>query len=100
MILKTSLPLSVVLAVTIPFIIIGVVIIARKSHPMSKTQQKRLDKLNRISRENLTGIRVIRAFGNDDYERKDLQIQMKNMQIYLKSYISLWQFHSLVSFFY
>ncbi|MBD8046945.1 ABC transporter ATP-binding protein [Clostridium faecium] len=70
MILKTSLPLSVVLAVTIPFIIIGVVIIARKSHPMSKTQQKRLDKLNRISRENLTGIRVIRAFGNDDYERK------------------------------
>ncbi len=70
MILKTSLPLSVVLAVTIPFIIIGVVIIAKKSHPMSQTQQKRLDKLNRISRENLTGIRVIRAFGNDDYERK------------------------------
>lgn len=31
---------------------------------------KNLDTLNRISRENLTGIRVIRAFGNDDYESK------------------------------
>ena len=35
-----------------------------------QTQQKNLDTLNRISRENLTGIRVIRAFGNDDYENK------------------------------
>lgn len=70
MILKTSASLSIVLAITVPFIILGVVIIAKLSHPISETQQKRLDKLNRISRENLTGIRVIRAFGNDDYERK------------------------------
>lgn len=68
MILKTNINLSLVLAVTIPFIILGVVIIARISGPLSETQQKRLDKLNRISRENLTGIRVIRAFGNDEYE--------------------------------
>ncbi|MBY0756893.1 ABC transporter ATP-binding protein/permease [Clostridium sardiniense] len=68
MIIRTSLSLSLVLAVTIPFIIAGVVIIAKVSHPMSKSQQKGLDKLNRISRENLTGIRVIRAFGNDDHE--------------------------------
>ncbi|MDO5040351.1 ABC transporter ATP-binding protein [Clostridium sp.] len=68
MIIKTSLSLSLVLAITIPFIIAGVVIIAKVSHPMSKRQQKGLDKLNRISRENLTGIRVIRAFGNEDHE--------------------------------
>lgn len=70
MILRTSLPLSAVLAVTVPFIIAGVIIIAKISHPLSETQQKRLDKLNRISRENLTGIRVIRAFGNDDHEKE------------------------------
>ena len=70
MILKTSVSLSIVLAVTVPFIVLGVVVIAKLSHPISETQQKKLDKLNRISRENLTGIRVIRAFGNDDYERK------------------------------
>ncbi|WP_346889804.1 ABC transporter ATP-binding protein [Clostridium sp. UBA1056] len=68
MILKTSSSLSSILAVTLPFIIIGVFIIAKISHPWSEIQQKNLDKLNRISRENLTGIRVIRAFGNDDHE--------------------------------
>ncbi|MDB1954596.1 ABC transporter ATP-binding protein [Clostridium tertium] len=70
MILKTSPSLSVVLAITIPFIILGVIVIAKISEPLSETQQRRLDKLNRISRENLTGIRVIRAFGNDNYEGK------------------------------
>ncbi|MGL5353972.1 MAG: ABC transporter ATP-binding protein [Clostridium sp.] len=70
MIIRTSLPLSVVLAVTIPFIIIGVIVIAKISHPLSEKQQKDLDKLNRISRENLTGIRVIRAFGNDNHEKE------------------------------
>lgn len=68
MIIKTSLPLSLVLAITIPFIVLGVIIVAKISHPMSISQQKSLDKLNRISRENLTGIRVIRAFGNDNHE--------------------------------
>ena len=70
MILRTSPSLSIVLAITIPFIILGVIVIAKISEPLSETQQKRLDKLNRISRENLTGIRVIRAFGNDNYEGK------------------------------
>lgn len=70
MIIRTSLPLSSILAITIPFIVIGVLIIAKISHPMSETQQKDLDKLNRISRENLTGIRVIRAFGNDNHEKE------------------------------
>ncbi|MGG5460446.1 ABC transporter ATP-binding protein [Clostridium sp. B9] len=68
MILRTSLSLSLVLAVVIPIIILGVVIIARTSEPLSEKMQKTLDKLNRISRENLTGIRVIRAFCNEKYE--------------------------------
>ena len=68
MIIKTNLSLSLVLAITIPFIIAGIVLVAKLSYPLSKRQQKGLDKLNRISRENLTGIRVIRAFGNEDYE--------------------------------
>ncbi|BCZ45914.1 multidrug ABC transporter ATP-binding protein [Clostridium gelidum] len=70
MILKTSLSLTLVLAITVPFIIVGVIFIAKLSEPMSEIQQKSLDKLNLISRENLTGTRVIRAFGNDEHERK------------------------------
>ena len=70
MILKTSATLSGVLAFTLPIIIIGVIVVAKISEPLSQKQQKLLDKLNRISRENLTGIRVIRAFGNDEHERE------------------------------
>ena len=70
MILKTNEKLSLILVVTLPLIVLGVFLIAKTSHPWSQTQQKNLDTLNRISRENLTGIRVIRAFGNDDYENK------------------------------
>lgn len=68
MILKTNVKLSLVLVVSIPIIVVGVLVIAKISQPLSERQQKNLDKLNRISRENLTGIRVIRAFGNDNYE--------------------------------
>ena len=70
MIVRTNLTLSGVVAITIPFIILAVIMIAKKSGPLSQIQQNRLDTLNRISRENLTGIRVIRAFGNDDYENE------------------------------
>ncbi|MCC0635080.1 MULTISPECIES: ABC transporter ATP-binding protein [unclassified Clostridioides] len=70
MTIRTSVELSLVLAISVPFIIIGVAVIAKISQSISSKQQKGLDKLNLISRENLTGIRVIRAFGNDDYETK------------------------------
>lgn len=70
MILKTNVRLSLILVITLPLIVLGVFLIAKTSHPWSQSQQKNLDTLNRISRENLTGIRVIRAFGNDDYESK------------------------------
>lgn len=64
----TSAQLSLIIMATIPFIFFGVLIIAKISHKISDTQQKSLDKLNRILRENLTGIRVIRAFRKDKYE--------------------------------
>lgn len=69
MTLKTSLDLSLVIVATLPLIIIGVIIVAKVSEPMSQKQQSSLDHLNRISRENLTGIKVIRAFNNDHYEQ-------------------------------
>lgn len=65
-----SLPLSYIIAATIPLIILGVVVVAKITKPISENQQSSLDDLNRISRENLSGIRVIRAFNNDQYEQK------------------------------
>lgn len=67
---RTSLPLSGIIAATIPLIIFGVFIVAKISKPNSEKQQRSLDTLNRISRENLSGIRVIRSFDNDGYEQE------------------------------
>ena len=68
MVVRTSVQLSLVLACTLPVIVAGVIIVAKISEPMSEKQQSGLDKMNRISRENLTGIRVIRAFRNESHE--------------------------------
>lgn len=68
--LQTSLELSLIIAATVPIIILGVVLVAKWSKPISEKQQRSLDTMNRITRENLTGIRVIRAFNNDTYEQQ------------------------------
>lgn len=70
MTIRASLPLSLVIGATIPVIVIGVFMVAKYSEPISEKQQASIDALNRISRENLTGIRVIRAFNNDAHEAK------------------------------
>ncbi len=70
MVIKTSVTLSMVIGGCIPIICLGVYLIARTSNPISTRQQKGMDQLNRIARENLTGVRVIRAFRKDRYETK------------------------------
>lgn len=59
-------------------IIIGVLIVGKISGPISERQQKSLDGINRIFRENLTGIRVIRSFNNDSYETERFDGENKN----------------------
>jgi ATP-binding cassette subfamily B multidrug efflux pump len=68
MTIKTSVNLSMVIGGSLPFIVAGVIIIAKVTNPLSEKQQKGMDQLNRISRESLTGVRVIRAFRKSEYE--------------------------------
>jgi ATP-binding cassette subfamily B multidrug efflux pump len=68
MTIKTSINLSMVIGGSFPFIVAGVIIIAKLTNPLSEKQQKGMDRLNRISRESLTGVRVIRAFRKSEYE--------------------------------
>lgn len=68
MVIRTSLTLSMVIGGCVPIICLGVYLIAKSSNPISTRQQKGMDRLNRIARENLTGVRVIRAFCKDKYE--------------------------------
>ncbi len=69
MVLKqdTSLAWVLVVAVPILFCIIGITFI--KGMPVFKVMQKKIDKLNLVLRENLTGIRVVRAFNRIDKEK-------------------------------
>ncbi|WP_066304814.1 ABC transporter ATP-binding protein [Bacillus sp. FJAT-29814] len=61
--------LTLVLAVSLPVLVFAIVIIARKGLPLFKSMQVKLDKVNRVLRENLTGIRVIRSFNRVGYEK-------------------------------
>ena len=70
LVLKASLSLSMVILGTVPFIVVGVIIVAKRSELLSERQQSSLEWINRISKENISGIRVIRAFTNDRHEKK------------------------------
>lgn len=70
LVLRASFNLSIVILATIPLIVGGVILVARISEPISEKQQAFLEDINRISKENLSGIRVIRAFTNDNYEKQ------------------------------
>lgn len=61
--------LSLVLVVVIPVLALLILLIGRSALPLFKAMQKKIDRLNLVLRENLTGIRVIRAFGREDSER-------------------------------
>ena len=68
MIFKTSGTLALVMSISIPIILAIIVIVIKKSNPLSRAQQKMMDNLTRITRENITGVRVIRAFRKDKHE--------------------------------
>ncbi|QIQ04952.1 ABC transporter ATP-binding protein [Streptomyces liangshanensis] len=70
MALGQDVPLSSVLLAVVPVLGIAVSLIVRKMRPLFRTMQTRLDSVNRILREQITGNRVIRAFVRDDYEKK------------------------------
>ncbi len=61
--------LSLVLVVAVPILVMIVYIITGKSLPLFKAMQAKIDRINLILRENLSGIRVIRAFNRTEYER-------------------------------
>lgn len=62
--------LSLVLVVILPILAAAIISIASKGVPLFKAIQVKLDKLNLILREALTGIRVIRSFNRDQHEQK------------------------------
>lgn len=62
--------LSLIFVVVIPVLAVLIFSVARKGLPLFKVMQGKLDKLNLVLRENLIGIRVVRAFNRIDHEKK------------------------------
>lgn len=61
--------LTLILAVALPVLILVIWLVTSKVIPLFRQVQKKLDRINLILRENLTGIRVIRAFNKIDHEK-------------------------------
>lgn len=99
MALSTEPKLAWILLVVIPILTVAVVILAIKGMPLFKAIQGKLDGLNRVMRENLSGIRVVRAFDRVEHERsrfdaanRDLTattLKVNNMMAFLFPFVML-----------
>lgn len=62
--------LAVVLLIAMPLIVLALYLIMSRTVPLYRTIQKKLDRISLVSRENLAGVRVIRAFSKQKMERQ------------------------------
>lgn len=62
--------LSLIFVAILPILALTIFLIARRGIPYFKVMQKKIDRLNLVLREKLTGIRVIRSFNRGEHERK------------------------------
>ncbi|MEV0147141.1 MULTISPECIES: ABC transporter ATP-binding protein [unclassified Nonomuraea] len=68
--LRQDAALSSLLLVALPVMIVVVGVIVMRMRPHFRTMQERIDRINQVLREQITGIRVIRAFVRDRHERE------------------------------
>ena len=68
MAVREDLGLSWLVAVAMPALAISILLVVRKMRPLFRLMQTRIDTVNRVLREQITGIRVVRAFVREPYE--------------------------------
>lgn len=66
--LSLNLSFGVVIAVSLPLIILCVIYFISKANPKFSVLQKKLDNLNNVMQENVSGSRVVKAYVREDYE--------------------------------
>lgn len=70
MALSKNKQLSFLFVIVIPLLLVAIILLAKKILPLFTKLQKLTDRINQVIREKLTGVRVIRAFATQGYERK------------------------------
>lgn len=86
--------LSLIFAVLIPIFILIVAIIMTRTIPLYKDTQGKLDKLGSVLRENLSGVRVIRAFARHKNEKKRMDEATEELS---KAYIRVTSLSALMN---
>jgi len=67
--LNQDIPLSGLLVVVVPVLIVLITLVVSRMRPLFRSMQVRIDLVNRVMREQIGGIRVIRAFVRDRHEQ-------------------------------
>ncbi len=70
MAMREDVKLSGLLVVVVPVLLAVIAVVISRMRPLFKLMQVRVDSINRVLREQIQGIRVIRAFVRDDMERE------------------------------
>ena len=100
MAVRLSTKLSTVFLISIPLIVVGIVIILKKSLPLFTTVQSKIDNVNTVMRENILGIRVIKSFtleGNENKRFNEVNDDLKESSIKSQNMnMILWPFASLI----
>ncbi len=78
--ISSSPKLSSVLIISIPIMAIVLVMIGKVAVPLSTKIQLKIDRINLVMREKLTGVRVIRAFGTTEFESKRFEAINRDYQ--------------------
>ena len=68
--LRQDAPMSLTLAVILPVMIAFIGLVLWRALPLFRSMQKKIDRINQVMRESLSGVRVIRAFARTDYEAR------------------------------
>lgn len=74
MAMQQDLELSWLIAISVPVLLIAVGLIVTRMVPLFRVMQKKIDRVNLVLREQLTGIRVIRAFVREPVERDRFEV--------------------------
>jgi ATP-binding cassette subfamily B protein len=70
MALRLNVPLSAVILVAIPVMAVFIGLVLSRAIPLFMSMQKKIDRINQVTREMLSGVRVIRAFNRTRYEEE------------------------------
>nr|WP_122013724.1 ABC transporter ATP-binding protein [Maliibacterium massiliense] len=79
MAMTIDLPLATVLLVALPLIVIVLYFVMGKSVPYFRVMQKKLDKIALLTRENLEGARVIRAFSKQESQQETFEVASNDL---------------------